>query len=52
MCVGGLAGDKAEGRSRAGLILGSLGIPAKEIALDSVSPKGAQTGFTQMDDPI
>lgn len=40
VCVGGLVGDKVEGRSRVGLILGSFGIFVKEIVFDFVSLKG------------
>lgn len=50
--AGGLAGDKAESRGRAGSHQGSLRVPAEKIALDSVSPNGAKAGFKQMDDPI
>lgn len=50
--AGGLAGDKAESRGRAGSHQGSLRVPPEEIALDSVSPKGAKARFKQMDHPI
>lgn len=53
VCGGrGLAGDKAESRSRALSCQGSLSVPSKKIAFDSVSLKGAKARFKQMDDPI